>query len=127
MGVEFDARDMRYVVVENAANATSVVASNRLLLSQTRSRTALAAFQNTLKTTLSSHDIDLIAVKSKPEKGSMRAGAAALKMEALLLATAQVEVRFVSGKKVKNTAVIENSLPKYLQTALLTALGESQV
>jgi hypothetical protein len=51
------------------------------------------------------------------------AGAAALKMEGLLLANARADVVFLSGFRVGRTETIENSLHGYLQVALLTALA----
>jgi hypothetical protein len=123
MGVEFDASDMLYVVVEDHDGDAEVIAASRLSLDDTRSRSSLSAFQSVLATTLNSYAVDLIAIKSKPEKGRMMAGAAALKMEALLLASAKSDVRFVSGARVKQVESIDNTLHKYLQTALLTALA----
>lgn len=123
MGIEFAASDMHYVVIDCVDGDQAIVAANRLSLEDTRSRQAVTAFQSALATTLNGHNADLIAVKAKPEKGRLMAGAAALKMEGLLLANARVDVVFLSGSRVGRTETIANSLHGYLQVALLTALA----
>jgi precorrin-6B methylase 2 len=86
MGVELNASDLCYVLLNVTSDAHEVLAANRLRLADTRSRSALSAFQSALLTTMNDGAPDLIAVKTKPESGRLRAGSAALKMEALLLA-----------------------------------------
>jgi len=122
MGVEFAASNMCFVVLERT-DTVRVLAANRLSLEDTRSRTSVAAFQSALATTLHQHAIDLIAVKSKPERGRMMAGAAALKMEALLLAAARTDVEFISVPKVARAEALTNDLHGYLQTAVQTAMA----
>lgn len=123
MGVEFRASEMLYVVVETDGATFNVLAANRMTLSDTRSRRSLVSFQSAISATLNDAAPDRIAVKAKPENGRMRAGAAALKMEGILLANAACEVQFISGARIKKVADHPNELHAYLQPALKTALA----
>lgn len=127
MGIELNASDLNYVLIDVDENHdVSIVGANRLALADTRSRSALAAFQSALLTTLNDAAPTLIAVKSKPESGQMRAGAAALKMEGLLLANASCEVLFVSGARVNKVTDTADGLYAYLQPAYKAALAAAQ-
>lgn len=123
IGVEFAGSDMLYVVLDRDTDKVRIVAANRLSLSDTRRRQDVAAFYNALTVTLNEYAADLVAIKLKPETGRMRAGAAALKMEALLLATAHADVEFVSGARMARVESMKSTLHAYLQNALRTGLA----
>lgn len=124
MGVEINAAELRYVIINVEAEARyDIEAANRLTLSDTRSPAALSAFQSAVITTLREMRPDLLAIKSKPEVGRLRAGAAAMKIEGILLANAQCEVDFVSGARVNKVEDQENDLHGYLQPALKCAIA----
>ena len=112
---------MNYVLLESHQDSYVVQASNRLSLGDTRSRDSLVAFQHAVIVTLTSTAPDKIAIKAKPEKGNMRAGAAALKMEGIVLANAPCPSEFVSGARINKCAAADNSIYAYLQSALKTA------
>ncbi|MBT7068469.1 MAG: DUF3010 family protein [Verrucomicrobia bacterium] len=123
IGIELDSNLMNYVVAEGTRGDFAVKSANRLTLSETRSRSALVSFQDGLKALFNSESPDILAIKDKPETGRMRAGSAALKMEALALANAPCEVDFVSGARVNHVDETDDSLYAYLQPALKTALA----
>jgi hypothetical protein len=111
---------MNYVLLEGDKAGFSVIQSNRLALGETRSRDALVAFQRAVQTTLNAASPDMVAIKEKPEKGSMQAGAAALKMEGILLANAPCSVEFVSGARI-NKCDAWASIQAYFLPALKAA------
>lgn len=122
MGIEFAASNLNYVVIElNDKNEVQVVQSNRLVLGDTRSRDSLVSFQNAVSTLFNAAAPNLIGIKSKPEAGAMMAGAAALKMEGIVLANSPCEVDFVSGARINRCAVEDPKLFAYLQPALKAA------
>jgi hypothetical protein len=122
MGVEFSASNLNYVVIElKDKQEWKVIQSNRLVLGETRSRDSLVAFQNAVSTLFNTAVPDLIGIKSKPESGAMMAGAAALKMEGIVLANSPCEIDFVSGARINKCLVEDPALFAYLQPALKTA------
>jgi hypothetical protein len=122
MGVEFAGSYLNYVVIElDDKNEIRVLQSNRLTLGETRSRDSLVAFQNAVSTLFNIASPHLIGIKTKPESGSMMAGAAALKMEGVVLANSPCEVDFVSGTRINKCEVTDSSLFAYLQPALKAA------
>lgn len=122
MGVEFSASVMHYVVIELAeANEIRVVQANKIVLGDSRSREALVAFQSAVSALLNLVSPNLIGIKAKPESGQMRAGAASLKMEGILLANSPCEVDFVSGARINSCAASDGKLRVYLQPALKAA------
>lgn len=122
MGVEFAGSYLHYVVVElNDKREVQVLQSNRLVLGDTRSRDSLVAFQNAVSTLFNATAPNLIGIKAKPEKGAMTAGAAALKMEGIVLANSPCEVDFVSGVRINKCVVEDAALFAYLQPALKAA------
>lgn len=122
MGIEFAGSHLNYVVVElNEKNEVRVLQSNRLVLGDTRSRDSLISFQNAVSTLFNVAAPNLIGIKSKPEAGAMMAGAAALKMEGIVLANSPCEVDFVSGARINKCAINDPSLFAYLQPALKAA------
>jgi hypothetical protein len=122
MGVEFSASNLNYVVIElDDKNDVKVVQCNRLVLGDTRSRDSLVSFQNAVSTLFNAAAPSLIGIKAKPEAGAMMAGAAALKMEGIVLANSPCEVDFVSGARINKCAVEDPKLFAYLQPALKAA------
>lgn len=122
LGVEFAAKKLCYVLLVCEGDDCKVAQSNRLELSDTRSRESLRSFQSAISTLLNGTKPDIIGLKTKPETGAMRAGAAALKMEGILLATAPCDVDFVSGQRV-NACPDGEGLKAYHQPAFKAALA----
>jgi hypothetical protein len=124
IGIEFAASDMNYVVLnrDECANI-SVASANRLSLGGTRSPEALRTFQQAFQTIVKDVSPSLIAIKAKPEKGSMMAGPAALKMEALVLANVSCEVRFISGARINKCSPPDASLNAYHLPAYKAAVS----
>lgn len=122
IGIEFNGATTNYVVIEGAPSSFTVENSNRLALTATRSREALIAFQDAVTALYNSASPDLIAIKEKPESGGLRAGAAALKMEGIAIASAPCPVEFISGVRINQCGVTDDSLFGYLQPALKAAV-----
>jgi hypothetical protein len=120
LGVEFSGSTMNYVLLEKTADGFDVLQSNRLAVGGTRSRDALIAFQLAVQTTFNATAPTLIAIKEKPEKGRLQAGAAALKMEGIVLANAPCRTEFVSGIRINNCEDTA-SIHVYLQPAFRAA------
>ncbi|SEO73232.1 DUF3010 family protein [Aquisalimonas asiatica] len=123
LGVEFSASDMNYVAIRSDGNSYEIMTSNRMTLGGTRDRNALVAFQDAVKAVLNDVDPDILAIKGKPESGKMQAGAASLKMEAILLANTPCAADFVSGQRINQTDDEAPSLYAYLQPALRAAIA----
>ena len=104
LGIEFAGDKLRYVLVVDGEDGTHVEARNVLTLGGTRDPLALRAFHAAVVTMMNATAPDLIAIKEKPEKGQLKAGAAALKMEGIALAVSRVPVDFVSGARVNAIA-----------------------
>lgn len=122
LGIEFESSTMNYVLIELVADgSTPVMQSNKLKIGDTRSREAVAAFQSALEAIFNSTAPDLIGIKAKPENGQMRAGAASLKMEAIVLANSPCSIDFVSGARINKCEVADDALFAYLQPALKSA------
>jgi hypothetical protein len=125
LGIEFGANKLNFVLIEAIEKNIEVVQSNRLELTDTRSIQALRAFQDAVNAMLNSASPEIIGIKDKPENGRMRAGAAALKMEGIVLANASCDVDFVSGKRI-NTCSNHEGLKVYLQPAFKAAIAAFQ-
>ena len=97
IGIELASDTMNYVVIEGKDGAFDTHSANRIILTETRSREALTAFQDAIKTLYNSIEPSTIGIKEKPETGKMRAGASSMKMEGIVLANASCTVDFVSG------------------------------
>jgi hypothetical protein len=123
LGIEYSSNKLHYVLVEEHGEDFQVLQSNRLMLTETRSRDALVAFQNAILTLYNSTTPNLIAIKEKPESGKMPAGAAALKMEGITLANAPCPVEFISGARINQCTASWGALPKYLEPALKAAVA----
>ena len=123
MGIELQGSKMVYVVGVFGGGSVTFETGNSIVLANTRTRDALVAFQTTLKAILNDAAPQRIAVKLKPESGKMSAGAAALKMEALLLTNSPCEVVFVSAQRLAKGEAVANPFPKYAQDAVLAALA----
>jgi hypothetical protein len=124
IGIEFASSYMNYVVlgVDDHTGKLEVLASNRLSLSDTRSRDAVRAFQQAVQTLMRDTSPGRIAIKEKPEKGAMQAGAAALKMEGIVLANAPCDTRFISGARINKCDASATSLNAYHQPAFKAAV-----
>jgi len=121
LGIEFASSQMTYVLLEDAiGDQPSIKASNRVSLGDTRSRDALRAFQTAVLTLFNNAAPDLVAIKDKPEKGTLRAGAAALKMEGVVLANAPCATKFISGARI-NKCAPSSELHSYQQAAFKAA------
>lgn len=105
---------MNYVVLDCSSDGKLVLsAANRLSLGHTRSPEALRAFQQAFQTLVKDISPDRIAIKAKPEKGAMKAGPAALKMEALVLAAVPCVAHFISGARINKCGPPEKPLNAY--------------
>jgi hypothetical protein len=122
LGVELAANKLNYVLLVCEGASYNVAQANRLELSDTRSRGALKAFQQAMSVLISGTKPDLIGIKSKPESGALRAGAAALKMEGILLAASPCDVDFVSGQRV-NACDDGEGIKAYHQPAFKAAVA----
>lgn len=122
LGIEFAASNMNYVLVQKVEEEFVVIQSNRLSLGETRAREALVAFQRAVLTTFNDTVPDRIAIKEKPEKGAMQAGAAAMKMEGIVLANAPCPVEFVSGARINKSTIENDTIHGYLKIALKAAV-----
>lgn len=123
LGVEFSSFHMNYVAIRPNGDSYEVMTSSRMTIGGTRDRNALVAFQDAVKTLLNEVDPELLAIKEKPEAGRMQAGAASLKMEAIVLANAPCVADFVSGRRINQTHYEDPSLYAYLQPALKAAVA----
>lgn len=121
LGIEFESNRMNFVLLSGNRDAYNIEYKNRLQLGDTRSRESLVAFQNAVTTLYNSVRPDKIAIKSKPESGRLRAGAAALKMEGVVLANAPCEVTFVSGQIINQCTADNPDLLKYQLPAFRAA------
>lgn len=104
---------MNYVLITREESGFVVSQANRVKLAGTRDRDALNAFQNAVLTIFNTAAPDRIAIKLKPESGAMSAGAAAMKMEAIVLANAPCPAQFVSGARIKKCTATCGSLHAY--------------
>jgi hypothetical protein len=120
LGIEFAAKNLNYVLISYVEDTITVVTANRLTLTDTRTPDSLRSFHDAVSTLLNGTNADRIGVKYKPESGQMSAGAAALKMEGILLAIAPCDVDFVSGQRV-NAEDQSDELKAYQQPAYKVA------
>jgi hypothetical protein len=127
VGVDFDANKALFVVIDGEPDGpVEIVEFKKLQLDETREAQSLKRFRDEVRTFLVKHDAFALSVRSKPENGQMRAGAAALKMEALVLAeSGDAEVSFVSSVKAGKIADAPG-LFAYLQTAYKAAVARVQ-
>jgi len=123
LGVEFAASQTTYVLLEQTSNSISIKGKGRVSLGATRSSDALRAYQSAVQTLLNDAAPDLMAIKEKPEHGAMQAGAAALKMEGILLANTTCRVTFVSGARINKCETDGEKLFAYYQAAFKAALA----
>ena len=117
LGIEFAGDKLRYVLVVDHEDGVHVETGNVLTLGGTRDPLALRAFQAAVVAMMNATAPDLIAIKEKPERGQLKAGAAALKMEGITLAVSTVPVDFVSGARVnavpEGPSLNNNQQPSY--------------
>jgi hypothetical protein len=122
VGIEFAANDMNYVVLKRDHDGKlEVSAANRLSLLDTRSCEELRSFQQAIQTLLKDTSPAIVAIKHKPEKGTMKAGAAALKMEGLVLANSVCDTQFISGARINKCEATDPSLKAYHHPAFKAA------
>lgn len=114
---------MVWVAAEGAKGNLVAAESGKTALGSTRNPEALAAFQHAAAEILARIRPDVVAIKEKPETGRMRAGAAALKMEALLMAGTECVVDVVSGRRVNALGDIGSGLKAYQVPAFAAALA----
>jgi len=113
---------MNYVLVAQSLDGhLSVENANRLTVGDTRSSEDLRAFQSAVRTLANDTAPDLVAIKEKPEKGAMMAGAAALKMEGIVLANMTCRVVFISGNRINRCSETAGSLKEYHKPAFKAA------
>lgn len=122
LGIEFSSNKLIYVLVEKSDDDLSVLSGNKIQLTDTRDRDVLVAFQAALIAVFNETAPDVIGIKAKPEKGQMRAGAAALKMEGISLACSPCPVHFLSGAKINGCEAPEAGMKKYQIPALKSAI-----
>lgn len=96
MGVDFEPKRLLHVTARDGILAES----GMIGFGATRSAEDVRAFASEFSRIVASVRPDLIHVRSKPEKGQMRAGAAALKMEALVLCLSGCPVRHLSPRSL---------------------------
>jgi len=122
LGIEFSSNKLIYVLVESLDGKLLVQSKNKLELSATRDREALVAFQTALRAVYADTAPDVIGIKAKPEKGQMSAGAAALKMEGISLASSPCPIHFLSGSKINACQAHEEGMKKYQIPAFKSAI-----
>ena len=121
LGIELTGSELIYVLLDLSESIASL-ATNKLELTHTRDREALIAFQTALRAVYNEHSPDTIGIKEKPEKGRLSAGASALKMEGIALATSPCPVHFISGAKINGCLTTLEGLKKYQQPASKAAI-----
>ncbi|MCV9964141.1 DUF3010 family protein [Pararhizobium sp. BT-229] len=123
LGIELDSNRLCYVLASGSSpEDVTVIGSGKLQIGETREANDIRKFADEVADLVKSLAPDRIAVKAKPESGQMRAGAAALKMEAILIAQTACDVYFLSPQRLKP---IEDKaeLFAYLQGAWKAAVG----
>jgi hypothetical protein len=118
-----DANRLNYVLVNGTSPADAdVIASGKLQIGESRVAGDVRCFSDELRQLVTSLAPTVVTIKAKPESGQMRAGPAALKMEALILAQTTCDVYFLSPQRL---AVIEtkSDLYAYQQGAWKAAVG----
>jgi hypothetical protein len=123
LGIELDSNRLCYVLVSGSSpEDATVVGSGKLQLGETREADDVRKFAAEVADLVQSLGPDRIAIKAKPENGQMRAGAAALKMEAILIAKTFCDVYFLTPQHLKK--IDDNGeLYAYLQGAWKAAVG----
>jgi hypothetical protein len=123
LGIDFDGSKTILLIVEVTADAGIVIgATEKIELEETRSAAAIRAFMEQARAFLAANPYDLVAIRSKPENGTMRAGAAALKMEAIFLAFVDKDVDFVSGQKINKITEVDAVKYAYQRNAYKAAV-----
>ncbi|SFR50622.1 Protein of unknown function [Pseudidiomarina maritima] len=126
LGIELSGSELIYVLVD-ISDDVRIVAKNKLELAHTRDRNALVAFQTALRAVYNELAPEIIGIKEKPEKGKLSAGASALKMEGIALASSPCNVRFVSGTKVNKCKAQSDDLKKYQLPAYKVAVLSAEM
>ena len=123
LGIELDSNRLCYVLVSGETHdAAAVIGNGKLQIGESREAADVRKFAAEVADLVKTLGPDRIAVKAKPESGQMRAGAAALKMEAILIAQTSCDVYFLSPQRLK--PIEDNAdLFAYLQGAWKAAVG----
>jgi hypothetical protein len=123
LGIELDSNRLCYVLIAGeTAAAASVIGSGKLQIGEAREAADVRKFAAEVADLVKALGPARIAVKAKPENGQMRAGAAALKMEAILIAQTSCDVYFLSPQRLK--PIEDNAdLFAYLQGAWKASIG----
>lgn len=124
LGVELKGRELLYAVLDTTSG--SIPSANKLALGDPCDPASLSAFQTAVRTLLGSAKLDLVGIKANMKKGLRRAGEAAVKMEALLLANVETPHRFLTGDSIKKCDAKAKNLAAYLQTAYKAAFLAAQ-
>ncbi|MEQ8284883.1 DUF3010 family protein [Thalassospira sp.] len=122
IGIDFNAHQMCYIVIEGEQENFDILDYNKIALSSTRSSGDLQTFQVAVSGLLKDATPNKIAIKQKNEKGFRSMGPAGLKMEGLLLASAECEVVFISSKKTQKIE-LESAPKKFVEDALKSAIS----
>jgi hypothetical protein len=100
LGIDLDSKTLRWVEVHSGGASHEAGASGRIVLTATRDVDAIRRFAVALQDVLAEIAPTKIAIREKPETGRIRAGAASLKMEAIILSLASVPVAFIGGSAI---------------------------
>ena len=122
LGIEFDASRLHYVLLTGTADDNAVVTSGKLTMDGSRDVEAVRGFALDLDRVLKELAPEVVSVKAKPENGQMRAGASALKMEALVLARSSCPVYFQTSQALSKLTG-NTDLYAYQQDAWKAALA----
>lgn len=123
LGIDIAASDLRYVVIEVSGTTPQLIAANTLQLAQTRDVKSIKAFQTALAAVFTEATPSVVAIRAMLEKGRMGAGAAALKIEALVLAQSLAPVRFYTNQRLAKQTAPGFNLPGYFDSAIKAALA----
>ena len=107
LGIDLDSKTLRWVEVHSGGASHEAGSSGRIVLTATRDVDAMKRFAAALQDVLAEIGPTKIAIREKPETGRIRAGAASLKMEAIILNLALVPVEFI-GVSMINKCVETN-------------------
>lgn len=122
LGIDFEAKRAAFILVDRKGENVEIGLRDRIELADTRSRAAMTDFKDAVRRIIGESSPDRIVIRAKLENGQMRAGPAALKMEAIILAESPVDVVFVSTVKASKQADGEGMFA-YLQPAYKAAMA----
>lgn len=124
LGIDFEGSDTIYVVITDADGTRRMETSGRIVLGDEREATDLRAFHRAVSTLLHDTKPDVIGMKKKPHGGGMSAGAAAIKMEALVLIAADSPVKLFTPQHLSRRVTYDgDGVYKYLHDAARAAIA----